>query len=35
MADRVRREQIVSIRDGGDNEFLNVLADEISPEQRD
>jgi RNA polymerase sigma factor (sigma-70 family) len=34
MADRVRRERIVSIRAGGDNEFLNVLVDEISPEQR-
>jgi RNA polymerase sigma-70 factor (ECF subfamily) len=34
MADRVRRERIVSIRAGGDGEFLNVLVDEISPEQR-
>jgi len=34
MADRVRRERIVSIRASGDNEYLNVLADEISPEQR-
>ena len=34
MADRVRRERIVSIRSSGDSEFLNVLADEISPEQR-
>jgi RNA polymerase sigma-70 factor (ECF subfamily) len=34
MADRVRRERIVSIRAGGDTEFLNVLVDEISPEQR-
>lgn len=34
MADRVRRERIVSIRAGGDAEFLNVLVDEISPEQR-
>jgi RNA polymerase sigma factor (sigma-70 family) len=34
MADRVRRERIVSIRAGGDNDFLNVLVDEISPEQR-
>jgi RNA polymerase sigma factor (sigma-70 family) len=33
MADRVRRERIVSIRAGGDTEFLNVLVDEISPEQ--
>ena len=34
MADRVRRERIVSIRAAGDSEILNVLADEISPEQR-
>jgi RNA polymerase sigma-70 factor (ECF subfamily) len=34
MADRVRRERIVSIRASGDNEFLNVLVEEISPEQR-
>jgi len=34
MADRVRRERIVSIRAGGDTEFLSVLVDEISPEQR-
>ena len=34
MADRVRHERIVSIRAGGENEFLNVLVDEISPEQR-
>jgi RNA polymerase sigma factor (sigma-70 family) len=34
MADRVRRERIVSIRASGDNEFLNVLLDEISPERR-
>jgi RNA polymerase sigma-70 factor (ECF subfamily) len=34
MADRIRRERIVSIRAGGDNEFLNVLVDELSPEQR-
>lgn len=34
MADRVRRERIVSIRAGGDGDFLNVLVDEISPEQR-
>jgi RNA polymerase sigma factor (sigma-70 family) len=34
MADRVRRERIVSIRAGGDSDFLNVLVDEISPEQR-
>lgn len=34
MADRIRRERIVSIRVGGDSEYLNVLVDEISPEQR-
>ena len=34
MADRVRRERIVSIQAGGDSEYLNVLIDEISPEQR-
>jgi len=34
MADRIRRERIVSIRAGGDPDFLNVLVDEISPEQR-
>jgi len=34
MVDRVRRERIVSIRAGGENEHLNVLVDEISPEQR-
>ncbi|MGH3429146.1 MAG: RNA polymerase sigma factor, partial [Mycobacteriales bacterium] len=33
MADRVRRERIVSIRAGGDTEFLNVLVEEISPER--
>lgn len=33
MADRVRRERVVSIRAGGDTDFLNVLVDEISPEQ--
>jgi RNA polymerase sigma factor (sigma-70 family) len=33
MADRVRRERIVSIQAGGENEYLNVLIDEISPEQ--
>src|SRR5690349_4250793 len=31
MADRVRRERIVSIRAGGENDYLNVLVDEISP----
>ena len=34
MADRVRHERIVSIRAGGDTDFLNVLVDEISPERR-
>ena len=34
MTDRVRRERIVSIQAGGDSEYLNVLIDEISPEQR-
>src|SRR3984957_9358751 len=34
MADRVRRERIVSIQAGGENEYLNVLIDEISPERR-
>jgi RNA polymerase sigma factor (sigma-70 family) len=34
MADRVRRERIVSIRAGGDSDFLSVLVDEISPERR-
>jgi RNA polymerase sigma factor (sigma-70 family) len=34
MADRIRRERIVSIQAGGENEYLNVLIDEISPEQR-
>jgi RNA polymerase sigma-70 factor (ECF subfamily) len=34
MADRVRRERIVSIRAGGESEYLDVLVDEISPEQR-
>lgn len=34
MADRIRRERIVSIRASGDNEFLNVLLEEISPERR-
>lgn len=33
MADRIRRERIVSIRAGGDADFLNVLVDEVSPEQ--
>jgi RNA polymerase sigma factor (sigma-70 family) len=34
MADRIRRERIVSIQAGGENEYLNVLIDEISPEQQ-
>ena len=34
MADRIRRERIVSITAGGENDYLNVLVDEISPEQR-
>lgn len=33
MADRVRRERIVSIRAGGDTDFLNVLVNELSPER--
>ncbi len=34
MTDRVRRERVVSIEATGDIEALNVLVDEISPEQR-
>jgi RNA polymerase sigma factor (sigma-70 family) len=34
MADRLRRERIVSIRASGENDYLNVLVDEISSEQR-
>jgi RNA polymerase sigma-70 factor (ECF subfamily) len=34
MADRVRRERIVSIESRGDVDALNVLVDEVSPEQR-
>jgi RNA polymerase sigma factor (sigma-70 family) len=34
MVDRIRRERIVSIQAGGENDYLNVLIDEISPEQR-
>ena len=34
MADRIRRERIVSISAGGENEYLDVLADEISLERR-
>jgi RNA polymerase sigma factor (sigma-70 family) len=33
MADRVRRERVVSIEARGDLDALNVLVDEISPEQ--
>lgn len=34
MADRVRRERIVSISAGRDNDYLQALVDEISPERR-
>jgi RNA polymerase sigma factor (sigma-70 family) len=34
MADRIRRERIVSIHSAGETDYLNVLVDEISPEQR-
>jgi RNA polymerase sigma-70 factor (ECF subfamily) len=34
MADRIRRERVVSIHAGGDSDFLDVLVDEISPERR-
>jgi RNA polymerase sigma factor (sigma-70 family) len=34
MVDRIRRERIVSIQAGGENDYLNVLIDEISPERR-
>jgi RNA polymerase sigma factor (sigma-70 family) len=34
MADRIRRERIVSIRAVGENDYLFVLVDEISAEQR-
>src|SRR5439155_19420974 len=34
MVDGMRGTPIVSIRAGGENEYLNVLVDEISPEQR-
>jgi RNA polymerase sigma factor (sigma-70 family) len=34
MADLIRRERIVSIQAGGESDYLNVLIDEISPEQR-
>lgn len=34
MADRVRRERIVSIQAAGDSHFLESLVDEISPERR-
>jgi len=34
MADRIRRERIVSIRAAVENDCVNVIVDEISPEQR-
>jgi RNA polymerase sigma-70 factor (ECF subfamily) len=34
MADRIRRERIVSIQATGDLDFLNVLVDELTPEDR-
>jgi RNA polymerase sigma-70 factor (ECF subfamily) len=34
MTDRLRRERIVSIKAGGESDYLNVLVDEISPERR-
>jgi RNA polymerase sigma-70 factor (ECF subfamily) len=34
MADRIRRERIVSIKAGGESDFLNVLVDEMTPERR-
>lgn len=34
MADRIRRDRVVSIKASGENDYLNVLVDEISPEQR-
>jgi RNA polymerase sigma-70 factor (ECF subfamily) len=34
MADRVRRERVVSIQAGGESDYLDVLVDEISPERR-
>lgn len=34
MADRIRRERVVSIRASAEHEYLNLLVDEISPEQR-
>jgi len=34
MTDKVRRERVVSIESTGDIDALNVLVDEISPEQR-
>jgi RNA polymerase sigma-70 factor (ECF subfamily) len=34
LADRIRRERIVSITAGGENDYLNVLIDEITPERR-
>jgi len=34
MADRIRRERIVSIQAAGETDFLNVLIDELTPEER-
>lgn len=34
LADRIRRERIVSIRASGDTELLNVFVDELTPERR-
>ena len=34
MADRIRRERVVSIKAGGENDYLNVFVDEISPERQ-
>lgn len=34
IADRIRRERVVSIQALGDADFLNVLVDEISPERK-
>jgi len=33
MVDRIRKERIVSIRAAGDNDFLEVLIDELTPEK--
>jgi RNA polymerase sigma factor (sigma-70 family) len=34
LADRVRRQRVVSIQVGGETDYLNVLIDEMSPERR-